>query len=366
MLFSKKKPKLDSKVRFQHKQFTTKLDSARGYKRTTRAVPESRAEKALSTIGITSRWSQVLTGILLLGLLYLIYIPNFLTLKQISIAGLSENQSKQFEQAIRAEIKESPFYYPQYNLLFLETTLIQRAASKVPSIDSVTEVRKNLFSQTIFITAPSKYERFLVANPEKVYDVYNDGTLKQESGVSRSDWDQHINSSMFKVRLYQPFDFQVNQSLFREDLFSYIKSLADNLSVVENQKLAYFSFREPVSQNPIEPAVEEVPQPDTNTEPEVTTPEPIQSEPPVEVIPVAKIELPFSSSEVHAVFYKNNDMRRTYTVLFDATADARKSLEELKLLLSQTAPDRYDQLNYVDLRIPNKAFICLESAPCAK
>lgn len=365
MLFSKKKPKLDSKVRFQHKQFTTKLDSARSYKRTARAVPESRAERALNTVGITSRWSQVMLGILILGLIYLIYVPNFLSLKQISIAGLSDTQSNELEQAIRQEIKDSQFFDPQYNILFLEKDLFARATRKVPSVDYISSVKKDLQTQTVYITAASKYERFLVANPEKVYDVYNDGTFKQEAGVSRADWEQHQNPNMVKVHFFQMFDVQPNQPLFREDLFAYLKALVDGLPIVETQKLAHLGFREPIAEAQSEPLPEpvaEVETPPPSSEPKTPT----ESQPVEQSKEVLRISLPFSSSEVHATFYKNNDLRRTYVVIFDATADARKSLEELKLLLSQTAPERYDQLKYIDLRIPNKAFLCLESAPCAK
>lgn len=361
MLFSKKKPKLDPKVRFQHKQFTTKLDSARSYKRNARAVPESRVERVLNAFGITARWSQILLGILILGLLYLIYIPNFLSLKQISIAGLSDEQSGQLEQAVRQEIKDSPIYYPEYNLLFLQKDLIYRAVRKVPSIDYVSAIKKDLKGQTIFISATSKYERFLVANPEKVYDVYNDGTFRHEAGVARSDWEQLQNMNMTKVKFSQNFDFQPNSPLFREDLFAYISNLVDGLSIVENQKLAYLGFRELKAEAPPQPTPESVPDSAPTDQP--TQPEPQPTPEPKEI---PKITLPFSSSEVHAIFYKNNDIRRTYVVIFDATGDARKSLEELKLLLSQTPPERYEQLKYIDLRIPNKAFLCLESAPCAR
>lgn len=364
MLFSKKKSKLDPKVRFQHKQFTTKLDSARSYKRNARAVPESRVERVFYTLGITARWSQILLAILILGLLYLIYIPNFLSLKQISIAGLSEEQSGALEQAIRQEIKDSPIYYPEYNLLFLQKDLIYRAVGKVPSIDYVGTIKKDLQNQSILISAASKYERFLVANPTTVYDVYNDGTFRHEAGVLRADWDTLQNPTMIKIKFGQTFDWQANQPLFRDDLFAYIKNLADGLPIVEPQKLAYLGFREP---KPPEQQLEPEANPEASpaaVEVPITEPAPIEPAPEPEP-EILKIDLPFSSSEVHAVFYKNNDLRRTYTVIFDSTADARKSLEELKLLLSQTTPERYDQLSYIDLRIPNKAYLCLLNTPCA-
>lgn len=364
MFFNKKKPKLDAKVRFQHKQFTTKLDSARSYKRSSRAVPEAKWEKTLVSIGLSERWSQVAALFLLAGLLYLIYIPNFLSLQDIKISGLSDAQSNELESEIRKQIADAPFYDPQYNLVFLNQKLIARAVGNIPSIDYVATISKNYLNKSLTIDAASKYERFLVSSPLQVYDVYNDGTLKQIAGVSLADWESHQNEKMIKVKLHQKFNYSSNTDLFKQPLFNYISALSDNLSLLEGQKLAYLTFREPEKEVEPELPLQAEPAPVEGEE----TPAEELPEPPAEpvVIEIPSVELPINSSEVHVVFYKNNDVRRTYRVIFDSTSDPKKNLAELKLLLSQTAPDRYDQLSYIDMRIPDKAFICLESAPCSE
>ncbi len=366
MFFKKKKPKLDSKVRFQHKQFMSKLDSARNFKRANRAVPESGWQKLLQKLGLSGLWSQIAAGLLLLGLLYLIYIPNLLSVKQFEFTGISENQAEQLEAEIRKAMDEVSVFNPQYNLVFFDAELVNQAAAKVPTVDYIASVKKDFKDQIVYIEAASKYERFLVAGPEAVLDVYNDGSIKGPANVSLSDWPALLNSNMVKVLMHQKFGYSQYQSLFAPQLLAYLNSFLVALSALEGQQLAHLTFKEPAKAT--ESVVTEVPSSEENPGelPEIVAePEPVVEPLPPAEPEIPEIQLPFDASEVHAVFYKNNDLRRTYRVIFDATGDAAQDLTELELLLSQTPADRYNQLYYIDLRIPDKAYLCLESAPCA-
>ncbi len=369
MFFNKKKPKLDPKVRFQHKQFKTKLDTARTYKRSNKAVSDSGFDKFMNSVGLRSRWSQGLFFVLLGTLFYLAYIPNFLSVQNISISGLSQEQTQLLDAAIRKQIIDSSFFNPQRNLVVLQTETIIAAANTIPTIDYIASIDKHLGSQTLYVNAASKYERFLVATPEKVYDVYNDGSLTREAGLIRTDWSGTLTPSMIKVQLYQEFDFETHRQLFHPDLINYLNRLLEQAYLIEGQQLAYLTFREPEAPEPLNPPeAEEIP-----IEAEVDEESPAESEEPsdaveevvIEAEPLPKLSLPYNSSEVHVVYYKNNDVRRTYKVIFDATADPVKTIEELRFLLAQTAPDRYNRLFYIDMRIPDKAFICLENTACA-
>lgn len=369
MFFNKKKAKLDSKVRFQHKQFKTKLDTARTYKRSSKAVPDSGFGKFMSSVGLRSRWSQGLFFVLLGTLFYLAYIPNFLSVQNISISGLSQEQTEQLDAAIRKQILDSSFFNPQRNLVVLQTETIIAAARTIPSIDYIASIDKDLSSQTLYVNAASKYERFLVATPEKVYDVYNDGSLTREAGLIRTDWSGTLTPSMIKVQLYQEFDFETHRQLFHPDLMNYLNRLLEQVNLIEGQQLAYLTFREPEAPEPInQPTVEQIPietEVDEESVPEGEETSQAVEEVLIEAEPLPKLSLPYNSSEVHVVYYKNNDVRRTYKVIFDATADPVKTIEELRFLLAQTAPDRYNRLFYIDMRIPDKAFICLENTACS-
>ncbi len=366
MFFKKKKPKLDSKVRFQHKQFATKLSSARSYRRQARAVPESSLDRLFAQIGLRSRWSQALAGLALAAILYLLYIPNFLSLQTINIVGLSESQARDLEIAIRDEIGSAPFYNPQRNLVFLNNQLIDYAALRVPSVYEIKMVKKDFANQSIYIEAESKYEKYLVATPEKVYDVYNDGTLKKESGLRRDQWPDLVNPNMIKVLLHQNINAEENRLFFHWDLFDKIIQLSELIKSVEGQELAYVTFKEPQAEpikEELKPVVAE-----EELAAEAPAEEPKVEEPALEpeLKPLPSLDLPINSSEVHMVFYKNNDRRLTYEVIFDTTRDAADSVNDLKLLLSQTNPDRYNQLAYIDLRLETKAFVCLVNSPCSK
>ncbi|HMQ01812.1 MAG TPA: hypothetical protein PKD79_01935 [Candidatus Doudnabacteria bacterium] len=359
MIFSNKKQKLDSKVRFQHKQFKQKLDTARGYKRKSRQISESAFDRFMGKVGLRARWSQISFGLLLGALFYLAYVPNFLSVEHIDITGLSDAQAQEFEIAIRSEIKDRSFFDPQHNLLILNHETIIRAAERVPSLDYVSSVSKDISNQTLRIEAVAKYERFLLATVDEVYDVYNDGSLVRYSGVARMDWDNHFNLGMVKIRLLQNVEFLGNRPVFHPDLLAYMNELLPQLETLENQQLAYLTFRAP---EPVEPEPLPIEESEQEELDEDISPLLLPLEPP----PVPMLELPFNSSELHIIFYKNNDVRRTYRVIFDATGDSQQSIQELQFLLEQTTPERYAQLFYIDLRIPGKAFLCLENSPCSR
>ncbi len=360
MLFNKKKSKLDPKVRFQHKQFTTKLDNARNFKRASKAVPDSIWQRIFQRVGLTGLWSQIATGVLLLGLLYLVYVPNLLSVKDFSISGISDTQAEQLEAEIRRVMSEASIVNPQYNLLFFDPKLVNQAAANIPTIDYIASVKKDFQNQKIYVDAASKYERYLVSEPTGVLDVYNDSSIKGAANISLEQWTTLQNPSMVKVLMHQKFPHRQYEALFTPQLSSYLDKLLEYLPTVEGQQLAYLTFKKPELESP-QPEVIEV---EEDTELVEPTPEPVEPEPEPEP-ELPEIQLPFSASEVHVVFFKNNDLRRTYKVILDATADAAQDLAELELLLSQTPADRYNQLYYIDLRIPDKAYLCLESAPCA-
>ncbi len=376
MFFKKKKPKLDAKVRFQHKQFTTKLGSARSYRRTAVAVPESKLQRWLANIGLGSKWSQILVGLFVLVIIYLIYLPNFLTIKEIKISGLSESQTHDLDSRIRDQITEVGFYRAQNNLFLFNDDLAKTAAAKLASVNSILQVKKDYKNQTLIIVAESKYEKYLVATQEKVFDVYNDGTFKAEAGVARDNWINIDNPNMIKVELYENANSQNGQQFFDPTLQQFISTLNDRLKIMENFKIAYYSFHDPkvdrvVTHDDIAEQVQSAEKPATASA-AISTSEDIEpaSTSEAQTTPTAQenpeLKLPFNSSEVNVVFYKGADKKRFFKVIFDATRDSQKTMEDLKLLLAQTAPDRFNQLDYIDMRIDSKAFICLLNAPCAK
>lgn len=355
MLFQKKNKKLDSKVRFQHKQFTGKLITARNYKRTAAAIPETKFDKFLAKIGLGSKWAQIGVGLIVLALLYLVYLPNFLTVKNIAITGLSESQARDFEIAIRDEIANGNFFYPEKNLIFLRNAVVYDAMAKVPSVSKVSLIYKSLAKQELTIEAESKYEKYLVATPSKVYDVYNDGLLKGESGIKRDQWAAISNPNMVKIELAGDIQSDDAGKFLHASLVGYLENLNTKLGQIHNLKTAFYKFEDSPQPETVKIKTDEL---QTNIE---------EDQPSVEITqPESRqLSLPINSAEVHAFIYKG-DSQNTYRVIFDATKDVQKSIDNLKLLLSQTSPERLMQLSYIDLRLEERAYLCLQGAPCNK
>lgn len=383
MFFKKKKPKLDAKVRFQHKQFTGKLKSASSYRRSVVAVPETRFQKQLARVGLGSKWSQAGLVLVLLAIAYIVYFPNVLTLENIQITGLSETQARDLEIEIRSQVADSNFFLAQRNLFFFSPDMVISAADKVKSVYKIAEVKKNYQTKTLQVVAESKYEKYLVATPEQVLDVYNDGTFKSEAGVKRIDWLALDTPNMLKVQFGLPINAQPGAVIFEPSLRNYIDVLSERLKVLANLKIAFYSFKED-AELPIivEPTQEESGSEDSEStdngqnqgenqsstvdaQTQEQNTESVEGESQTQPEPV-ELKLPFNSSEVHVSFYKGSDRRRTFRVIFDTTRDSAKSVEDLSLLLSQTAPERFEQLAYIDMRIEGKAFLCLLNAPCRK
>lgn len=341
MFFRNKKPKITGRERFQHRQFTQKLHQARNFKRQARYIPEHPVDLFLSRFGLGSRWAQILTGLILLGIVYLAYIPNFLSVKDVTILGLSDANQVIAEGAVRQAIHDAPLYNPQYNLILMSEERIKQALSKLPSVYQTQSIKKDFKTNTVIVEVQAKYERFLVTDEQQVYDVYNDGVLKAQAGVSKDDWAGVTNPNMLKVKLPGPVHPGENQPFFIPGLVAEIETIANGLKAIPASPLAYFQLGTP--------KFKQVLQDDGST---VSIPE--------------DLEVPVKSDEIRAVLQKGQDRNRTFTVIFDSQSDLNETLKKLELLLSQTPPDRYNNLFYIDMRLSTRGYVCLINTPCAK
>ena len=151
MFFNKKKkPKIDPKVRFQNRQFNQKLNEARTFKRVARPIPDGGFERFLRKIGLGSIWRQIFLGLLVLGAVYLVYAPNFLSVQSIKVEGLSEAELVRVQTAIQDDLNKVPFYNPQRNILFLSKSRVMKVLAGIPGIDSVENIDKQ-FKEKILL-----------------------------------------------------------------------------------------------------------------------------------------------------------------------------------------------------------------------
>ncbi|MDQ3018298.1 MAG: hypothetical protein M3Q64_00270, partial [bacterium] len=322
MFFNKKKKtKLDPKVRFQLRGFTQKLERARQYKRIARVVPENTVDRILTKVKLGTRLAQIAVGLFVLAVLYIVYVPNFLTAQEIKVRGLQDADTVIAESSVRQAISNAPFYNPQHNLVFLSNDRVRSAAAGVPSVYEVTQVKKDYKSQTIWVDVTAKYPRYLVADAERVYDIYNDGSLKGVAGISKEQWEREQNLNMIKILVYGKLEPQQNTKFLSDAIQRAIDTTLEAYKAVTGSPIAYIALGD--SQRTFNPEVAiEVPQ--------------------------STLALPLFWDELKLVLKKGAESNRNFTVILDTKANLAESIVRLSNLLAQTAPDRYQNLDYID------------------
>ena len=381
MFFNKKKPKIDPKVRFQNRQFNQKLHEARTFKRTARPITEGPLNKSLQRVGLGSRLKQIFFGMLFLGLVYVIYAPNFLSVQSVRVEGLSEFERIKAEAAIYDNLNNTPFYNPQRNLFFLSKNRVREVVSTISGVDVVESIYKNFKTKALTITVKPKHEKFLVRSSDAVFDVYNDGSLKSVAGVNRDAWMGIINPGMIKIDLggmvnLQSDDSQEFKMFFSESTVEYITKLHESMKEITGSNLAYFSIRIPqlkeqqefleLQKKKLEEATGEE-QADgalQNTDDQSFDPEPEQQVEPL--LPAVDVTVPINADELDIIFQKGTDSKRTFKVIVDTKEKPEQLVQRLNLLLLQTSPERYSQFFYIDLRVPSRAYVCLLNSPCIR
>jgi hypothetical protein len=367
MFFNKKKKaKVDPKVRFQNRQFNQKLQQARTFKRTARSVPENSFERMLNNIGLGSKLMQIAVALLVLGILYIVYAPNFLTVKSINVEGLSTTDNSLAEAAIRDSLGNAPFYNPQRNLLLLSKRRTSESLQGFPSISNIEKISKNYNDKSLNVFVKPKTERFLIRTGERVFDIYNDGTIKNVSSLDRASWETTVNPNMIKVDVVANIANSGSKDFLSSGLVQYITELNEDLKAVTGSTLAYVEILMPDT-NPSSEPVAAIPEKEVNENIEEENTEETNASPEVvEIIPVvlSSIQLPINVGELNLVMQKGLDSKRTFKVMLDTKESPKNLVSRLNLLLSQTAQDRYNNLSYIDLRIQSRAFVCLLDTPC--
>jgi hypothetical protein len=283
---------------------------------------------------------QIVVGLILVGVLYLIYVPNFLSVKDIRVIGLSDSNQVIAEGAARQAIRDALFLNPQYNMIFLDNDLVSKAVAKVPSVYEVKSVKKDFKHNTVIIEVVPKVERYLVSDTERVYDVYNDGIAKSVSGLSQDNWASTVNPSMIKVLLPSRVPAEDGKTFFGPQMIQALESIAGGLNALPGSPLSYFLAGTA--------SVKTTLNDDGSTS-----------------VSQGDLEFPVNNGEIKAVLKKGNT-GQTFTVMFDPQSNLGDTLKRLELLLAQTPPDRYKNLYYIDMRLPNKGYVCLVNTPCAK
>lgn len=351
----RKKKRLDSRIRFQHQEFTRKLDQARHYKRTAQALPEQPSYNVLRWLGLKSLFSQIAVIVIAAGVFYLIFIPNFLSARTIKVNGASGDDASNVRTAVQSYIDSSPFFKAQHNLLFLNKTQLSQALALDPKVYKVSKVSKSVFGRSIGVEVELKSSKYLVNQQDHLFAVYNDGSVKETLTADVSKWLD--TPGLIKVKDDSNAAVDPGVKYFSPQLVSVLESLNERLKPESGLEVDYFGLPGETAAAP-------------TSAPEVSTANgDIEAPPPVASTAGEIVKLPLDPINVNVYIKrqgsKQGDHNADIKLIFDTKQDLTKALQNLKLLLSQTASDRYNRLLYIDLRFPDRAFLCLINTTCA-
>lgn len=173
--------KIDSKIRFQRRQFKQRLKLARSYKRPIGQFgPESRRQGRKAPLLV---W---LIGILVLILaIYFIYLPNPFDIKNIKVNGLNQQQTAQLQTLVNQYFFQNKLW-PQNNIVLLnKKSLIAFVLARDRQIISVNAIAKNL-PDTLTISAVERENSFILTSPKGTFILGNDNLVTAFNGAAAS------------------------------------------------------------------------------------------------------------------------------------------------------------------------------------
>lgn len=327
------KRRLDPRVRFQQANFTRKLAEARNYKRNARPRPDSRLQAGLQKVGLASLLAQLLFSVFLITIVYVLYVPNPLFVRSVRIDGLSSEYQAPAQEALKKYQSSRPWYMPASNIFFFNSGEAAKAiADGVPAISKVQFAKKTFRNKTVIISVIQKYERYLVVRPEDQLVVFNDGTIKGQMTEKATSMAQSGAIVTVSVNYSDPVNN--SQTYFEPKLIELIEQSASFFPDKTGQDFAYFEVKVPANEA------------STGT----------------------KFSDIWKKSGIAAVLNKRPQSGKSnpplLKIILEPNLDIAATADRLKLLLEQTAPERYRSLDYVDLRLPNRAYLCLINTPC--
>jgi cell division septal protein FtsQ len=300
--------KKDPKIRFQQSRFQRELQKARGYKRIPGKIPEKPWEKFFAKLGILSLKTRLITAATILVVAYLLFVPNFLTIRHIQITGVSGNEQSNIENLTKNYLTAHPLLI-QKNLLFTsKNSLADYLQKNDNSIFKVGQIKKRYFN-TIIIPVEPHVETYALQTKAENIILFQDGIFSRalENNPSSTPF-----SALTVVKILEPGQItSENLPLKGSDLLIF-RSLQDVMNQGMSQPAAYF---------------------------EIST---------------------INSPDVYAYTLFGSK------IVFDRNPDIPKITEQLQQLWSHLSDAQKKNIYYIDMRVPDRGFVCLKNTPCTE
>lgn len=292
----------NKKIKYRNLRFKKELERARQYRRLPRRLPETALEHFWEKIGLGSLKAKLLS-LLGVGLLfYLAFIPNFLFIKNIEITGNSLTHKPEHETAVASYLNRSKAW-PQQNLLLLSTSGLKQALLADPWVTKVDSIKK-VWPNRLRVQLTERQEFALVETPDRRMIFSDDGRYL-------STLDASSTPPVGLVKLTSQEEISTSQPL-PETTFKLIRLLQQKIPDVCRSTVTGYTF------NPV-------------TNPDLEA-----------------------------------DTAAGYKLFFDTNGDANETLDNLAVLLGKLSPDDKNRVEYIDLRIKNKAYVCYKGTACTQ
>jgi len=300
------------KARYQNLAFIKRLRQARNYKRTTRLIPQNRWQFFLTKIGLNSLLAKIIAISAVILLIYLIYIPNFLNVSQITIEGAVLYQKQSIASTANDYLTSKPLW-PQRNLLLLsKKDLADYLIKKNRYVLKLKSIKKELPDSLVIYLEP-RLNKFLLRTKQAAFVVSNDGIIIEKNDNSSTSTALSF-TNLIAIRLDSDVDFQVNQKILNEDWLKKIVQIENKLTKEVQNEPVNFETKN------------------------------------------------LNGTDLTVIYI----MPPNHKIFLDASLDLEQILTQYKLLWENLKIEQRQNLYYVDLRIKGKAYVCYKNTACAK
>lgn len=300
-----------NKIKYQNPQFRRKLQAARGYRRQIKQIPSSKLGIFLAFLRLDSAMAKIFLFITLVLLIYLVYAPNFLTIKNIYIQGANGEAAESIKQSVNDYLSSRSFL-PQSNLLLISKKgLADYLISKNPLVKKIISVKKD-FPSSLNVEIDERFDKFLLKNVQRIYIISNDGLITKQISLDGLNATATADSALIGINSNEDKIYLEGQRVGDAGYF-------ENLSEIVNKAQSEL-------QNPITGIILE------------------------------NFERPDLEARTQSGF----------VIKFDINSDLQKTFWQLKLLLKEVGEARMNGVKYIDIRIKDRGYICYKDAPCAR
>ncbi len=287
-------------------------------------------------------------------LIYLVYIPNFLYIKSVKVAGADVDAAGGVQRVVSEYFSKAFPLRAQKHIVFLNPQSLQNyLLDNDKLIFKINKIKKNWWSRTLTVEITQKVEQFAVVTNMGSYAVYNDGTVSREIS---SDPAQPPPQELIRLNYSDSGILETNQTYLSGDFAAKLVFIKKSFEEILHSQVDSFQM---LPQNPDQPVQNANTALPTNTAPDNT-----------QVTAEMKTTSPLNPPDLSINLKKNNLPAKSrvtnFAVYLDLIGDLNSTLAKLNLLLNQMDPARYQNLFYVDMRLPDKAYLCLVNTPCTR